>query len=378
MKKFFSKYQDLLEIDLRFLKIKKKIAQEFISLPNQLRISTGLKWMPSVKTFALFFIINAFFAIPGHGQILKKLGKKIEQKVEQRADRKVDKSIEKALDATEIEAEKSLKANPEKNAGDDARNISSTEKKGNQSLTSAVSSTTPPPTTSQMAGGLVMVGDCSDFIWFKQGSTMKFEVQDGKGKIQSQSKMLVNKVFNEGAATVADVAMTANDENEFNMQFKCNGDKLYMDFAAAFEQMMAKNNPENKDALRKTGENVEMGFSDGFMSFPKNMYPGQVLDDAVFTMRTNSANMSMDVTTSLTDRKVVAKEKITTPAGTFECMKVSGNRKTTMSFLGKPRNMGKPSQEHVWIAAGVGTIKQENYNEKGKLESMTHLIEFNM
>jgi hypothetical protein len=108
------------------------------------------------------------------------------------------------------------------------------------------------------------------------------------------------------------------------------------------------------------------------------MYPGRVLDDAVFTMKTNSANMSMDVTISFTDRKVVDEEKITTPAPTFECMKVSGNRKTTMSFLSKPRNMGKPLQEHVWIAAEVGTIKQENYNDKGKLESMTHLIEFNM
>jgi hypothetical protein len=108
------------------------------------------------------------------------------------------------------------------------------------------------------------------------------------------------------------------------------------------------------------------------------MYPGQLLDDAVFKMKTNSANMSMDVTISLNDRKVVAEEKITTPAGTFECMKVSGNRKTTMSFLGKPRNRGKPSQEHVWVAAEVGTIKQENYNYKGKLECMTHLIEFNM
>jgi hypothetical protein len=66
------------------------------------------------------------------------------------------------------------------------------------------------------------------------------------------------------------------------------------------------------------------------------MYSGRVLDDAVFTMKTNSANMPMDVTISLTDRKVVDQEKITTPAATFGCMKVSGNRKTTMSFLGKP------------------------------------------
>lgn len=370
MKKFMSKCPDLFNVDLGFLKIKKKTSLELNSGKHQMPTSAKSKLIHSVRFFSILLLINGLFIVHGQGQILKKLGKKIEQKAEQRADRKVDRAIDKAMDATESEAEKSIKVNADNKVGNDAGSGETVEVENTSIATQ--------PTSAQMASGLVMVGECSDFIWFKQGSMMKFEVQDGKGKIQNQSKMIVNKVYNVGAATIADVTMSADDKSEFMMQFKCTGDKLYMDFAAAIEQMMAKNNAENKDAVRKAGENMEMGFSDGFMSFPKNMYPGQELDDAVFTMKTNSGNMSMDVTTSLINRKVIAKEKITTPAGTFECLKVSGNRKTTMSFLGKPRNMGKPSQEHVWIAAGVGTVKQENYNDKGKLESMSHLIEFKM
>lgn len=151
-----------------------------------------------------------------------------------------------------------------------------------------------------------------------------------------------------------------------------------MDFSSAVKQMVAKSNPENKAVMQQATENVEMGFSDGFMSFPKNMYPGQKLDDAVFTMKTNSGGMGMDVTSSLTARKVEAKEKITTPAGTFEAIKVVGNRKTTMKLLGKERNMGKPVREIVWISPAIGTVKQETYSENGKLESMSHLIEFEM
>lgn len=108
------------------------------------------------------------------------------------------------------------------------------------------------------------------------------------------------------------------------------------------------------------------------------MYPGQTLDDAVFTMKTNSGNMGVDITSALTGRKVVAKEHVTTPERTFECIKVVSNRKTTMKLLGKERNMGKPTQEHVWISPAIGTIKQETYSEKGKLESMSHLVEFVM
>ncbi|MEO5648877.1 MAG: hypothetical protein ABIR03_03015 [Ginsengibacter sp.] len=326
-------------------------------------------------TILFLFLFVGTGLVQSHAQILKKIGKKIEQKAEQRANRKVDTAIDKALDKTEEEAANTLKEpteSPEQNTTKET-----SQKKGESASQSA--SNSAAPATANVANGLVVVAnDCSDFIWFKQGSMMKFEAKDGNGKNLNTSQMVINKVYKQGAATVADVDISDNNKNEFTMQFKCAGDKLYMDFASAIKQVMAKNNPENKSAIQQASENMEMGFSDGFMSFPKNMYPGQQLDDAIFTMKTNSANMGMDITTSLTGRKVIAKEKVTTPAGTFDCVKVTGQRNTTMKVLGKDRNMGKPSQEHVWIAAGIGTIKQENYTDKGKLESMSHLVEFKM
>lgn len=331
------------------------------------------KFFSLTKFFMILLMVSGFSVMQSQAQILKKITKKVEQKVEQRADRKVDKSIDKALDATESEAEKSLKASQE-NKNNEAIATS------NQNATNHASNETlEVPATANLADGLVMVaGDCTDFIWFKEGSKMKFESLDGKGKTMNQSKMVVKKVYNQAGATIADVNMSDDKKNEFTMQFKCAKDKLYMDFSAAVKEMMAKSNPENKAEVKEASENIEMGFSDGFMSFPKNMYPSQMLDDAVFTMKTNSGNMGMDITSSLTGRKVLAKENITTPAGTFECVKVVSNRKTTMMLLGKERNMGKPTQEFVWISPGIGTIKQETYSEKGKLESMSHLIEFEM
>ena len=357
-----------------FLKIKKKhssdLQNQLIAIPTRYYKKNSIFL---IKFILVVFLMGGFSVMETNAQILKKIGKKIEKKAEQRADSKVDKSIDKAFDATEKEADKSLKAAQEKKDNE-------AKAKTSENNSDAASNTkVTVPSTANLADGLVMVGgDCSDFIWFKEGSMMKFEVQDGKGKSVNQSQMVINKVYNQGAVTIADVNMTDNKKNEFTMQFKCAGDKLYMDFASAIEQMMAKSNPENKDAVRQASENVEMGFSDGFMSFPKNMYPGQTLDDAVFTMKNNSGNVGMDVTTSLTGRKVVSKEKITTPAGTFDCVKVTGERKTTMNILGKERTMGKPTKEHVWIAPGIGTIKQESYTEKGKLESLSHLIEFKM
>ena len=205
---------------------------------------------------------------------------------------------------------------------------------------------------------------------------MKFENLDGKGKTISQSQMTITDVKRDGGATVADVNFKDDKKNEFAMQYNCANGKLYMDFSSALKDAMDKSG--NKGQSKEAMENVEMGFSDGFMTFPSNMYPGQDLEDAVFTMKTNSGSMNMEVTSSLTDRKVTAKEKITTPAGTFDCLKITGTRKTTMNILGRTQNMGKPTEEHIWMAPGIGNIKQEVYNSKGKLESKNHLIEFKM
>ena len=335
----------------------------FRNLKNQQAIkfsSDALKQFR--KVIFLFFIFSIGFSMQqSEAQILKKISKKIERKVDQRVDRKTENAIDKTLDKTESGIGKALESSPDNKKVEVKKESKSIDK----------------PTTANLADGVIMISsDCSDFIWFKKGASMKFENLDGKGKSVSQSEMIITDVKREGGATIADVNFKDNKKNEFNMQYKCANGKLYMDFSSALKEAMAKSGggKESQDAMK----NVEMGFSDGFMTFPSNMYPGQELEDAVFTMKTSSGAMNMEVTSSLTNRKVSAKEKITTPAGTFDCLKITGTRKTTMNILGSTRNMGKPTQEHIWMAPGIGNIKSEVYNDKGKLESKTHLIEFKM
>ncbi|MEO6683559.1 MAG: hypothetical protein ABIN48_12125, partial [Ginsengibacter sp.] len=115
---------------------------------------------------------------------------------------------------------------------------------------------------------------------------------------------------------------------------------------------------------------------EGFMDIPKNMYPGQKLNDVNFTMKTKSSGMEMVITTNLVDRTVGAKEKVTTPAGTFECMPISGLRKSGMRVMGINRKMGNPTKEITWYSPGIGIVKSESYDAKGKVESSQILTEF--
>jgi Fe-S cluster assembly iron-binding protein IscA len=65
-------------------------------------------------------------------------------------------------------------------------------------------------------------------------------------------------------------------------------------------------------------------------------------------------------TVIIKDRKVEAKESITTSAGTFECFKVS-------SVVETKSIMSMESKTIQWIAEGIGIVKTENLSKNGKL-----------
>ncbi len=62
------------------------------------------------------------------------------------------------------------------------------------------------------------------------------------------------------------------------------------------------------------------------------------------------------------NRKVDKFEKITTTAGTFDCVKISYDIEMKMLFTIKASAI-------QWFAKNVGVVRQENYNKKGKLDS---------
>lgn len=79
----------------------------------------------------------------------------------------------------------------------------------------------------------------------------------------------------------------------------------------------------------------------------------------------NGFGGSIDFSTAYSDFKVVGEERITTPAGTFDCLKLTGRTTEKMSGMG-----GYTYNAYCqwWIARGVGFVKYEIYDdtEKGR------------
>lgn len=104
--------------------------------------------------------------------------------------------------------------------------------------------------------------------------------------------------------------------------------------------------------------------SGGDSVLPASMSPGDVLQDARAAGRVSSFNVAVDVT----ERTVLRKETITTPAGDFECMVVR-ERKVEKWPMGSRKTMSL-----TWYAPGYGMIRHDTYNMKNVLETSEVLV----
>jgi hypothetical protein len=77
------------------------------------------------------------------------------------------------------------------------------------------------------------------------------------------------------------------------------------------------------------------------------------------------SNIRMNV--EITDRKVLGKETMQTSAGSFPCLILSQRVKSKIMMF----NVEATSKE--WYAEGVGMVRSESYDKKGKLTSYSVL-----
>lgn len=197
---------------------------------------------------------------------------------------------------------------------------------------------------------------CSTYYPFKEG--VKFEITNfnKKGKKESVINYEVVSIENNVAAIKTIISDAKNKEiTTTNYQVTCNGDSVSIDFKSLMNADLFK---QYKDMdIDMSGTNIE---------FPNNLKVGQTLKDANLKMSINMGGMNMNMKIDMINRKVDAKESITTSAGTFDCFALSYNTEMKMGV-----KMSFKIKE--WISEGVGVVKSESYNKNGKLMGYSEL-----
>ena len=95
-----------------------------------------------------------------------------------------------------------------------------------------------------------------------------------------------------------------------------------------------------------------------YIEYPNGMNVGDALKDAKMHMDMDNNGMKQTVDMEVFDRKVEGKEKITTPAGSWECYKISYKSKMRVKTMGIGMPMNIEGTE--WFAPGFGIVKTQS------------------
>lgn len=206
---------------------------------------------------------------------------------------------------------------------------------------------------------------CESFFPNKVGSKWELTSYDAKDKISSVSKSHLTAIKDIDGGLEATINIEVVDPKQKSLSkgdvlMRCTNDNFYMDMSNMFP----------KDQMAGM-EGVEVEFTNMYMEFPSNPVAGQELADAesTMTMKMNGIAM-MTMTIITTNRKIEGYENVTTPAGTYNCMKYSSDTEV------KSMMMKTKSHSVMWMAKNVGNVKMETFDDKEKLTSKMLLTAF--
>ena len=199
--------------------------------------------------------------------------------------------------------------------------------------------------------------DCSMYALSKVGSSTEYNQYDAKQKLTGKSSMKVIKSSPITGGASLDAETAAYDKNgkllsKDTLSVKCENGVYYFDMSSYYPS--------------KTMEGGTVEFKGDNLEIPANPVVGQTLKDGLMTVSMIMGTTTMNITVKIFNRKVEAIESVTTPAGTFECVKVSYDIETKMMMVIK----GKGVQ---WFAKDVGMVKSESYDAKGNLKGSEEL-----
>lgn len=207
--------------------------------------------------------------------------------------------------------------------------------------------------------------DCSGYFAHKAGTKLEMTVYNKKDKPTTTLKyeVLKNTPTSDGADIVFnnesyDAKNRLISKAEFTA--KCQGSQFLTEVRNMSSEMM----PQSAD--------IQMSITGDKLIYPHKLSAGQTLPDASVAIKSTMQGMTISsINTQITNRKVEGFETVETPAGKFECVKISY---TYSSKLTLGRIEGTAIE---YLAKGVGLVKSESFDKKGQKVSTQLLTKLN-
>lgn len=208
--------------------------------------------------------------------------------------------------------------------------------------------------------------NCDLYFPLVENKGVQYQNFNKRDKIESTQDVMVKKVTRHSDHTEALLSTRFYDnrdrfQHEGEFTVRCKGNELMLDVQSLLD-------PDMLEGFK----DMEINISSIDIIIPDNLKVGDNLPDAGMNMSVSTAGMKItEIEINITERKVQAIENITTPAGTFECFKITYETNTQSRTMGMTNRLTSKNVEYY--APGVGNVRTEIYDQSDRLESYTIL-----
>lgn len=205
--------------------------------------------------------------------------------------------------------------------------------------------------------------NCANYFFLQKGKTVEMTIYDKKGEAAFKQVYHITNVSSDGGTTTGAVNTEMVDKKGRTIAtsastMKCKEGALFVDMKVSMAP--------------QPGQQVEIAkgkLEDFFIEYPVNMGVGDQLKDASLNMDIETSGIKNTTTMVVRDRKVEGKEKITTPAGSWDCFKISQKTKMTIRVMGIiPKTINVDTKE--WYAPGFGVVKTESDQQRMEITAI--------
>ena len=208
--------------------------------------------------------------------------------------------------------------------------------------------------------GLLAQDVCSTWYPFQKGTTFQITSYEKDG---NKASAVVDYTVKDSGSDWALLAYIVSDKKgemvaESEYEIRCQDDGISIDFESL-----------GAPGILEQYEGMEIEASGTNLFLPNDLLEGRELPDSNMLMTINMSPIKLNLSVDITNRRVEGSETVTTPAGTFECIILAYDFVTKMGI----KVSGSARQ---WIAKGVGMVKQEDRNKKGRIISWSQLTGF--
>lgn len=288
-----------------------------------------------MKGLRLLLLMVAALIVGGTSQaysqsFLKNIGKSIENRTKRKIEDSVNRQVQKGLNKVEDSAEKT------------ASKAVKREKKTKEA--EAPTATAPTPKN-----------DCVVYFPTDVGITLEYTLYNGQDEVMGFLHYTVKDVNStpEGLVITTDCAQLDKDGNEVaseSINMYCENGQFYADLKNVLD-------PNSLNQFK----GMEIDVIGTPLMYPAVMNVGTTLPDSKVELKLKGMQGRTILSAITKDCKVEAVELLTTPAGSFECYRISYNN--VMAAFGSEMEM-KTTQ---WIAKDIGIVRTDILDKEGQV-----------